>query len=455
MYYWLWLGIRFWAWQGHHKICHRKYLVKKLIQTFLLILFNVMFIVSASYYLSGCKAEESAEIARVDQSGKQHPWTNLDWNNEPENFHFAIVADRTGSERTGVFEQSIEKLNLLQPEFVMSVGDLIDGYIEDPDQINQQWDELDEFVSRLEMPFFYVPGNHDLTNQIQQDVWKDRFGPTYYHFVYRDVLFLCLNGEERFDAHRSSFYSEEQREFVLKTLLENSDVRWTFVFMHKPVWAYDAYGKESGWSEIEAMLSGRKHTVFAGHKHFYQHYDRNNSNYIQLATTGGGSGLNGPLYSEFDHVAWVTMTDDGPVVANIMLEGIWDEDFGVDDIQKYLNLTLNGTAVRSENKLDKDKIQTGMQLLFRAFNKFDIPMKVTLTFNSGKHFGFNPWRIERNISPNSVEKIGTQLQVNLLSETDKEELVKELKPLNANYTITYDFEKYGKITVEGSVDFYD
>ncbi len=52
-----------------------------------------------------------------------NPWTDLDLNNRPENFQFAIVTDRTGGHRPGVFPSACRKLNLLQPEFVMSVGD--------------------------------------------------------------------------------------------------------------------------------------------------------------------------------------------------------------------------------------------------------------------------------------------------------------------------------------------
>ena len=163
------------------------------LNVFLLLIITVL-------VMNSCKSDDLSDVAQIDQSGKVHPWTNLDWNNNPENFQFAIVSDRTGGERPGVFEQGVEKFNLLQPEFVMSVGDLINGYTEDVEKINKQWDEFDGLVSKLEMPFFYVPGNHDLTNQVQENVWKERLGRTYFHFVYRDVLFLGLNGEEGFDG---------------------------------------------------------------------------------------------------------------------------------------------------------------------------------------------------------------------------------------------------------------
>ena len=296
--------------------------------------FTFAVLIAVICYLSCCQPAKSPEIAKIDQSGNLNPWTNLDWNNDPRNFQFVIVTDRTGGERPGIFEQGVEKVNLLQPEFVMSVGDLINGYTEDVDQIKSQWEEFDEFVSRLEMPFFYVAGNHDISNKVMEDIWKERLGATYYHFVYHDVLFLCLNSEEGLDAHRSSFFSEQQRAYVKQTLAANPEVRWTMVFLHKPVWLAEERSDErkqevekSGWKEIESMLQGRKHTVFAGHIHRYTHRERSNSDYITLATTGGGSKLGGPVFGQFDHVLWVTMTAEGPVMANLMLEGIWDEDF--------------------------------------------------------------------------------------------------------------------------------
>ena len=54
------------------------------------------------------------------------PWKQKIIDN-PNRFQFAIVADRTGGRRPGVFANAIRKLNLLQPDFVMSIGDLIEG----------------------------------------------------------------------------------------------------------------------------------------------------------------------------------------------------------------------------------------------------------------------------------------------------------------------------------------
>src|SRR5438067_12419368 len=158
-------------------------------------LLSLMMICAAA----GCSHTDAPEaqiplaLTVIPNNSDYHPWTNLHFNNDPDEFQFAIVGDRTGRHRPGVFEKGISKLNLLRPEFVMSVGDMIEGYTKDEVEIDQQWDEIEGFTAKLEAPYFYVPGNHDLSNPVQAKKWRERFGPAYYHFVYRDVLFLCIN----------------------------------------------------------------------------------------------------------------------------------------------------------------------------------------------------------------------------------------------------------------------
>src|SRR5262245_47812084 len=126
----------------------------------------------------------------------RNPWTNLRLNNDPNDFRFAIVSDRTGGHRARIFSQAVEQLNLLQPEFVICVGDLIEGRTEKVDQLNREWKEVQGFIARLQMPFFYVPGNHDMDNVVQEKQWREKFGRRYYHFIYRGVLFLMLNADD-------------------------------------------------------------------------------------------------------------------------------------------------------------------------------------------------------------------------------------------------------------------
>ena len=286
------------------------------------------------------KARPEGPAGLVIETSAHNPWSHLEMRNDPQAFQFAIVSDRTGGARPGVFEEAIQKLNLLQPEFVMSVGDLIEGYSKDRAEIDSQWNEFQGFIKKLEMPFFYVPGNHDYSNPEMAKAWQERFGRDYYSFVYRDVLFVCLNSQEPEMHH----IGDKQAQWLEETLAAHPDVRWTLVFLHSPLWE-ETYPKDRGWQRIEKALGSRKYTVFSGHFHSYLKQFRGDHRYYTLATTGGGSGLRGPAHGEFDHVVWVTMTEGGPLVTNLMLQGIWGDDVRTPEIRDLVRTAESGIMV--------------------------------------------------------------------------------------------------------------
>lgn len=253
---------------------------------------------------------------------ERNPVTHLRWNENESQFQFAIVSDRTGGHRANVFAQAVEKLNLMQPAFVMSVGDLIEGGKKSDDKIGAEWKEFDGMVNKLSMPFFYVPGNHDVANKDDARFWEAKLGRRYYHFVYRNTLFLILNG---YDPAGTSEIGKEQIAYAQKALQDNAKASWTLVFVHHPMWNVNN-GAKNGWGAIEKTLKGRNYTVFCGHVHRYDKWVRQGMNYYQLATTGGVSRVRGVEFNEFDHFVWVTMKKDGPVLANILVDSVHPED---------------------------------------------------------------------------------------------------------------------------------
>ena len=281
---------------------------------FKILIFNICF--TNSFFSQG-------ELILQKINSENKPWTDTLINDNEQKFTFAVVTDRTGGHRKGVWEKGVEKLNLMQPAFVVSVGDLIEGYTENIRQINRQWNEFNEMVNQLEMPFFYVAGNHDYTNETMENEWFKRYGTDHYHFLYNNVLFICLNSEHGHTALKNPDLGDHQVDFVDELLNKYDDVRWTMVFMHQPLWL-----RESGknWLEIENLLENRKHSVFTGHHHKYTLYERNKNDYFVLSTMGGGSELRGKEYGEFDHFLFITMTEKGPRFANLMLDGIEDKN---------------------------------------------------------------------------------------------------------------------------------
>ncbi len=358
------------------------------------------------------------------------PWTSLAIAPPADHFQFAIVTDRTGGLRPGVFSTAVDKLNLLQPQFVMSVGDLITGYTEDRNQLLREWAEFDGMIERLDAPFFYVPGNHDLTNATMLDIWQDRFGPTYYHFVYKDVLFLCLNSEDQLRGAGRGTIGDEQYAYIEQTLADHPDVRWTFVFLHQPLWDQEDPDR---WPDVERLLRQREHSVFAGHVHHYVRYARNNGRYYTLATTGGGSRLRGPRLGEFDHVSWVTMTENGPIMANIALDGISSDSIVTRADYDFITGIYESQPVRFMRPEGDEA--SGQSISLQLHNPADMPAHVTLD----PGFSFD-YRVDLpfdtiTVAPNSVE----ELSIGLEPRGDRQQSAGSL-PLAIDWSYDYEGE---------------
>ena len=314
---------------------------------------------------SGSSGPPDEPIFQHDVSGKVLPWTNEDFDAADDKFTFAVFSDLTGGERERVFEIAVAQLSLLRPELIINVGDLIEGGTEDLAEIDAQWKSFDERADRATAPIFYVGGNHDLTGEVLQGVWDKRYGRRYYHFIYKNVLFLVLDTEdntpermqeifearnraieavktEGMEAFERSEYSrmpeqiagnisDGQSQYFQDVLAANPDVRWTFLFLHKAPWQRE---DEQGFAAIEQALSERPYTVFNGHVHAYEHLERHGRDYIRLATTGGVQFPDRGRSA--DHVVLVTVSESGADIANLLMEGILDKTghipLGGDDV---------------------------------------------------------------------------------------------------------------------------
>ena len=92
--------------------------------------------------------------------------------------------------------QAFREINHLYPDFVISVGDLIDGPTPITDKIGQFWKEFDDEVALLQSPFVYLPGNHDIWNATSKGIYQERYGATYRSFNYRGLHFITLDTEQ-------------------------------------------------------------------------------------------------------------------------------------------------------------------------------------------------------------------------------------------------------------------
>lgn len=391
--------------------------------------------------MSLTKAQDSPTIT-IDIPTNQKPFNHLDWNKSPSQFQFAIVTDRTGGHRPGIFLKGIHKLNLLQPEFVMSVGDLIEGYTEDTAQLHAEWREFKGFIDSLQAPFFYVPGNHDITNKTMSDLWHEMFGVSYYHFVYNDVLFLCLNSEDNYRGAGRGTIDDEQFEYVKKILAENPDVKWTLAFMHQPLWVQEDTKR---WKDVEKLLSDRNHYVFAGHYHRYWKTDRNNGNYIALATTGGGSQLRGRAYGEFDHVVWVTMTEEGPILANLFLDGIWDENVVTEELVELVRDRPFPVSIAPMYARESDL--STFSTTVRVTNRSETRMDVELEGRVHPKLHYQLEKESLNVEPNDVATF--ELTIDNQEQMD----IRAIQRFQMEAEITYRFEDQPNVNFANMLNF--
>tara|TARA_R110002073_G_scaffold30361_8_gene94780 strand:- start:1283 stop:3058 length:1776 start_codon:yes stop_codon:yes gene_type:complete len=345
----------------------------------------------------------------INQANAQKiPVTDKQFNNSDAVFRFAIVSDRTGGMQPGIFKQAIDKIALMQPELVLSVGDLIDGYTEDPKIWNAQWDEFDAIVDKLEMPFYHVPGNHDTSNKLLTEAWRSRLGRDYYHFKYKDVLFLALNTDEI----EGGGIGPEQIAYIEKILKENTDTKWTLLFMHRPLWSY---GDRQGYDAIEKALGNRAYTVFSGHHHHYRYKMHNGMEHFTLATSGGGSNLRGADVGEFHHITWVTMKDNGPQVAHLELSGIYDKNVVNESDYADIQVLRKGDwlnvlpYVHSEENFDRIPVKLVLN------NTSEITFVIKGELNETPNVSFYPKTIVDTLLPNTKK----ETLVNIISKTGK------------------------------------
>ena len=314
---------------------------------------------------SSTYARSEEAVFQPDAKGaKAHGWTEAP-QDRPDTIRFAVVGDRTGLARPGVFEQAVKQVDGLKPEFIINVGDLIEGYTSDPIELAQEWAEMEAAVRATPTPFFFVPGNHDLGNQMMLDDWRKRRGEPYYAFTWKGALFVVLDTEDppmdmpadfarqfqqltkamkvdpvgaeaalrsalggvnaarekgtsdsTMKALEGARFSQRQVAWAQDVLARHKDARWTFVLMHKPAWALNS----AEFTKIEQALGNRGYTVIAGHNHCYKYEQRNGRDYISMGTSGAVSHQHGP--GEMDHIAWITLDDGAPAISLLKLNGI-------------------------------------------------------------------------------------------------------------------------------------
>lgn len=309
---------------------------------------------------------------------------------------FAIIGDRTGGHQDSIHEKVVAEVAKARPEFVVTVGDHIEGYTGDTTVLNQEWQEYNAIVAPLKMPFYYVPGNHDITYDNALGAYERYAGKPYYSFDYKGLHFIVLD-VSRWES--SDKLLAEQLDWLAADLAETGKAKFTFVFFHKPFWtATVAEGKPDTLHSLFKTYG--VDAVFNGHFHQYFSATIDGIKYTAIGSSGGGTepGPTGILY----HWATVTVDDKkGITIEPVLLGGekrAWD-DVTYADIRAVDRNALVGLRFGRPALVGEDLIVADTVTLVVKNQPLETPLEDTLRWDVPAGWSVSPKAVAVRVAP--------------------------------------------------------
>jgi len=353
----------------------------------------------------GALASAFAEPARIPMLGSMPE----DPGDEP--FTFAVLGDKTsgGEGKWPIYDAAVDRINALDPDFVISVGDQISGHMSERALWDDEWAEYMEHARRFEPPFIMIPGNHDIANIPCYEFWREDLGATYFEFMYGNCHFLVLNTEEeRLDGRGPAW--ERMMSFMQESLEAHREVRHTFVFFHKPMWDDPRY--ETTWARLVDALDGRPSTIVAGHEHYLSSERDGAMHRVLQSATGGGIRLSEvQQWGCFHSFGVVNVSGDAVDYDVVEAESgeRWDVDIAPASFRRAITydlVTFDAAPPRAG-----EKGQLIQDAMLRLENKLDTPIAIELSFAMGAETG---WHWDSQASPDwAAQGDGVMLQRSL------------------------------------------
>lgn len=229
-------------------------------------------------------------------------------------FEFAILGDRTGNAVPGIYEKVCHEVASRHPALIINVGDTIEGMRDET--ADQEWAAIQPAWRVFgDIPFYLVPGNHDIWSPSSVKVWRARTGrdPSY-SFDFRSAHFTVL------DNSRTEALGPDQIAFLKSDLAAHASAQPKFIFFHRPFWLLNVKFANANFPLQQLAREFRAGFVVNGHVHAFDHSELEGVQYIVVGSSGGSlmhgnaSGANPKLEGSYFGYAWGRVKGDAATI---------------------------------------------------------------------------------------------------------------------------------------------
>lgn len=352
-------------------------------------------------------------------------------------YRFAVLGDRTGGHQPGLFAQAVEEVNRLNPDIVLTVGDYIEGYTTDTTALNKEWDEFLEIMGGLSVPYYLFPGNHDITYDEAEPIYRQRVGEPYYSFDFKNTHFIMLDVSR---IEKAEDLPQEQMSWLIDDLKNNQGKENIFVFYHKPLW-FNAIEDKKNDPMHEVFKQYGVDVVFSGHYHHYFTGEIDGIRYICVGSSGGAMDMESTELGFFYHYLWCTVKGDKLDVALIKLGSVLERDFVNLEEELVISSFYYGRLISSTPVFIKEgaKGYSG-QASVHIQSSENKPLVDTLAWTFEDNWEVSPKELALNIAPSSDWRQSFQVI-----------LKGDLYPL-PSYSVGYDFGRDKTYPYENTVN---